>query len=225
MTGGGPRIPGLAEEEWSDDIGRLLRATLSRVARLEGGHGGGGAAGPGPAPAPAPALAPAAAAAAVAARRKPLPILPVIARQERLLEPFLAWASALALDGVLPRRDSELLALRAAHNCSSPFEWEHHCVYARAAGITDDELARIAEGPGAGWVPHEAALLQAADELDRRANVSDATWAELADHYEPAALVELVIIVGHYTMLSMLANTAEVPTDAELDASDPARPG
>ena len=38
----------------------------------------------------------------------------VLARQPDLLSPFLGWAAALALNGVLSHRDHELLALRVA---------------------------------------------------------------------------------------------------------------
>ena len=53
-----------------------------------------------------------------------------------ILIPF----SALAQEGALSRRESELLALRSSWNGQSDFEWGHHVVYARAAS-----------GPCAGW--------------------------------------------------------------------------
>jgi 4-carboxymuconolactone decarboxylase len=143
--------------------------------------------------------------------RRPLPILPVIAHQDRLLGPFLAWASAIALEGVLSRRDSELLALRVAVLCDSDFEWDHHRVYARAAGLSEDEIARVAVGPSAdGWSLSSVALLRAADELHATTTISASTWAELVSFYDPAALVEIIFVVGQYTMLSMLANAAGV---------------
>jgi 4-carboxymuconolactone decarboxylase len=182
------RLPELAEDEWSEEVSGLLQSTLGPVGEMEGG-----------------ASAPA---------RRPLPILGVIAHQDRLLAPFLAWASAIALEGVLSRRDSELLALRVAHNCVSDFEWRHHAVFARAAAMTDDEIANIAVGPSAvGWAAHEVALLRAADELHSTTNIGAETWAELAAYYQPAALVEIIFVVGQYTMLSMLANAAGVVDD------------
>jgi 4-carboxymuconolactone decarboxylase len=145
---------------------------------------------------------------------RPLNILAVLAHQPRLLAPFLGWASALALDGVLSRRDHELLALRTAWRCGSDFEWGHHVVYARAAGLEEEEIARVAAGPGApGWSEDDATLLRAADELHDRASVSDATWSALAARYAPPELVEIPLVVGQYTMLSMVANTADVPLE------------
>ena len=39
----------------------------------------------------------------------------------------------------------------------------------------------------------------------------DATWAELGAHYDAPALVEILFVVGQYTMLSMVANAAGIP--------------
>jgi alkylhydroperoxidase family enzyme len=179
------RLPGLVPSDWTPEVASLLASTLGPTGDLEG--------------------------APAATARRPLPILPVIAHQDRLLGPFLAWASAIALEGVLSRRDSELLALRTAHNCASDFEWDHHSIYARAAGITDDEIAQVASS-GA-WAGHEAALMQAADELHATTTIGASTWAALAEHYDAAALVEIIFVVGQYTMLSMLANAAGVVDD------------
>src|SRR5437667_4833654 len=70
-------------------------------------------------------------------------LLRAIAHHPQLLESFLGFAAALATRGELPRRVSELLALRAAWNCRSEFEWGHHALYARAAGLSDAEIAAI----------------------------------------------------------------------------------
>ena len=59
--------------------------------------------------------------------------------------------------------------------------------------------------------PSERALLRAADELHNGCDVSDPTWAVLAEHYDAPALVEILFVVGQYTMLSMVANAAGIP--------------
>ena len=141
--------------------------------------------------------------------REPAKTMAVLARQPDLLAPFLGWAAALALNGVLPKRDHELLALRVASNCKSEFEWVEHVEYARGAGLTDAEIESV-PGPISAqrWTDAERALLQAADDLHASDDVADATWAVLQQHYEPPALVEMLFVVGQYTMLSMVANAA-----------------
>jgi len=182
------RVEPLPSEEWSPDTRERLESTVRRVADLEG-----------------------------RAASRPLPILTVIARHPTLLGPFLEFTGTLATRGVLSRRDSELLALRTAWNCRSAFEWGHHVHYARAAGIRDEEIARVADPEiSPEWSEREHALLAAADELHARQRLSDATWAALARDYDEAQRVEIPFIVGQYTMLSMVAESLGVPVEAEL---------
>jgi alkylhydroperoxidase family enzyme len=142
---------------------------------------------------------------------EPAATMVVLARSPDLLAPFLGWAAALALNGVLSNRDHELLALRAARNCGSRFEWDEHAEFARGTGLTDEEIAAVAGAVTDGdWSPSEAALLQAADDLHTTHNVADETWAVLASYYDLPALTEILFVVGQYTMLSMVANAAGI---------------
>jgi 4-carboxymuconolactone decarboxylase len=141
--------------------------------------------------------------------RAPARTMAILARQPELLSPFLGLAAALALQGVLSHRDHELLALRVASKCGSEFEWIEHVEYARAASLTEDEIARVANPVDDGtWTEAERALLCAADELATDYDVNDATWAILSRHYDQPELVEILFVVGQYTMLSMVANAA-----------------
>jgi 4-carboxymuconolactone decarboxylase len=184
------RVAPLPPEEWSPETRATLEGTVRRVAGLVERE-----------------QAPA----------KPLPILTVIARHPTLLGPFIEFTGTLATRGVLSRRDSELLALRTAWSCGSEFEWGHHVLYARAAGIGDAEIARTASREiGPEWSPRERALLAAADELHARQHLSDATWAALARDFDEPQRIEIPFIVGQYTMLSMVAESLGVPVEAEL---------
>jgi alkylhydroperoxidase family enzyme len=145
--------------------------------------------------------------------RGPIPTVAVLAHTPRLFGPFLGWASAVALEGALSKRDHELVALRAIHHCKSEFERVEHAEFAREAGITDVELALLERDDAADaaeWAEHEAALLHATDELATTCSISDATWAALARHYSPAQLVEIPFVAGQYTMLCMVANALAI---------------
>ncbi len=141
-------------------------------------------------------------------------ILFTIAEHPSLLEPFLGFAAALATQGALERRDSEILALRAAWNCNSDFEWGHHVAYGLAHGLSESEIESLAR-------PFEQVdlderdrwLVKAADELHRDQTIGDDTWSALADEFDPAQLVEIPFVVGNYTMLSMVANATDVPLE------------
>jgi alkylhydroperoxidase family enzyme len=145
--------------------------------------------------------------------RGPIPTVAVLAHTPKLFGPFLGWASAIALEGALSKRDHELVALRAIHHCQSEFERVEHTEFARDGGITEQELARLGRDDGANapeWAEHEAALLRATDELATGCSISDTTWAALARHYTAGQLVEIPFVAGQYTMLSMVANALEI---------------
>ena len=190
---GSGRLPPMPASEWSPEVREMLAGTQGRVASLEGG-----------------------------ARRDPaqvLNILRTLAYHPKLMKPFLGFATAIAQQGVLSRRESELLALRASWNAQSDFEWGHHVKYAQAAGLSDPEIARIAVGPGApDWSESDRDLLLAADQLHARQQIDDALWARLAGRYDPAQLVELPFVVGQYAMLSMVANMTGVALEAGHDS-------
>lgn len=194
------RLPPLAPDQWSPEVRRLLGDTHERVATLEGA---GAAAEPG---------------TQTGSEPKTLNILQTIAHHPKLLGPFLGFATALAQQGELSRRDSELLALRTSWNCQSEFEWGHHVEYARVAGLTQVEIDRIVIGPDApGWSAEDRALLRAADQLHERQQVEDAVWEVLAGRHSAAQLVEIPFVVGQYTMLSMVANATGVTLEEGYD--------
>ena len=83
------------------------------------------------------------------------------------------WSMVTAVDQVL-------LALRAAWLCGAATIWAERAAEARALGLTDADLRRVAEGPEAGWGTWDATVLRAADELYRDSFLSDETWGLLA---------------------------------------------
>lgn len=136
---------------------------------------------------------------------EPPATMALLAHTDGLLKPFLRWAGTLALSGALSRRDQELLALRAAYRMGSTYEWDEHSDMAAEAGLTASEIAAVGTPENTEpWTEVEQALLGAADELIATGEVSDATYATLAAQYPPSALVEVPMVVGQYTMLSML---------------------
>jgi alkylhydroperoxidase family enzyme len=154
---------------------------------------------------------------------RPIHLPSVIAHHPTYLAPYLGWAKAIALHGVLSPRHNEILALRTAYLCQSDFEWGAHTRYALGRGcLTDDEIGAVALGPRATlWDPIERTMLHAADELHENASIGEATWIQLAAEFDHDAILEVVFIVGHYTMLSMVANTAGV----QPESGWPAVPG
>jgi 4-carboxymuconolactone decarboxylase len=118
----------------------------------------------------------------------------------------------------LSDRIREMVTVRIAWLRRGEYEWAQHVRMARAAGLSDDEIAAISEGPDATvWEPFDATLLRAVDELCAQRNVSDETWGELARHLDRKQLMDLVFTVGAYDLLAMAFNTFGLELDPDLE--------
>ena len=154
---------------------------------------------------------------------RPPHLFTTLARHRGLFRRWLRFAGALMPGGVLPRRDSELVILRVAHNCGCEYEWGHHERLGALAGLTAAEIERVRSGPGAeGWSARQVLLLRAADELHADRTLSDSLWAQLRPLMTDADLIELCLLVGHYEMLAMTLNALAVQPDP-LPAGPPPR--
>ncbi len=145
-------------------------------------------------------------------------IFPTLARHPQLFRAWLPFGGFLLSRGVLSARERELLILRTGHNCGSDYEWGQHARIAGELGIPREEILRVAEGPQAdGWSEREATLLRAADELHQDARISDATWQQLSQIHDEAALIEIAMLVGHYHMVAFALNSLGVELDEGLE--------
>lgn len=142
-------------------------------------------------------------------------IFTTLGRHRALFRRWLRFAGGLMPGGRLPRRDSELLILRTAHNCECAYEWHHHERIGQLAGLSAADVDRVRRGPEAdGWTPRQALLLRAADELHAHRTISDQVWDGLQTTLAEVELIELCLLVGHYEMLSMTLNALQVQPDA-----------
>lgn len=120
--------------------------------------------------------------------------------------------------GRLPRKDTELLILRVAHNAGCDYEWDHHERLAQDVGLTAQEIARVRGGASApGWSERSAVLLSAADELHADRRIGEELWGRLRGMLDEPELIELCMLVGHYEMLAMTLNSLAVDLDLNAD--------
>jgi 4-carboxymuconolactone decarboxylase len=145
-----------------------------------------------------------------------LNIFATLARHPRLLKRWSAFGGTLLGRGELPARERELLILRTAFNCRADYEWGQHVEIGRAAGLSDDEIARVADGPeAAGWSAEDTELLRAADELHADSCIGDDTWAGLAARWDEQQLIEVCMVVGQYHLVAFTLRSLGVEPESD----------
>ncbi|KUI17638.1 carboxymuconolactone decarboxylase [Mycobacterium sp. GA-1285] len=133
-------------------------------------------------------------------------IIGVLARHPKMAQKFLGYNAFLLQRGELPLRLRELAVLRLAHARRSSFFWGEHVRIAKAGGLSDDEIARIARG-NAEFDGVDRLVLETTDELLARNRATPDAWRRLVDELGTHQAMELIFVVGTYAMLAMACDT------------------
>ncbi len=123
---------------------------------------------------------------------------PELAQRAQLLGEFCRFGTSL------PPRLSELAILVVGAHWRAGFEWHAHAPIAIKAGLSPDIVAAIKERRVPSFAkPDEAAVHRFARELLDSHAISDAAYAGVAAHLGETGAVELVGILGYYTLIAM----------------------
>ncbi|HVA78020.1 MAG TPA: carboxymuconolactone decarboxylase family protein [Candidatus Binataceae bacterium] len=140
-------------------------------------------------------------------------IFRVMMNHPNLARRWSVFGAHVLAKSTLPARDRELAILRIGWLNQSPYEWEQHVIIGKRSGISEAEIEQIQKGPKAGWNKHEAALIQAADDLFENSVVSDETWKTLYEKYNIEQMMDVVFTIGQYNLVSWALNSFGVPLD------------
>ena len=149
-----------------------------------------------------------------------LNIYGTVARNPKAARAFLGWGGYVRREAKMSEREREIVILRIGWLCRAGYEWAQHSRLGRAAGLTDEDFARLKQPAGApGWSEREALLVRAADELHDDYFITDGTWAGLSGFLDENERMDLVYLVGHYTQVCMILNTfgIQLESGATLD--------
>ncbi|MQY18986.1 carboxymuconolactone decarboxylase family protein [Nocardia macrotermitis] len=143
--------------------------------------------------------------------------LGTFAHHPALARAFFAFNGHVVRATTLSERQRELLIMRVALLRKSGYEWAQHVFLSRDAGLSDEEISRIAYGPDAPfWDPLDAALLRSTDELIEDGTITDSTWAVLASALDAKQLLDVVFTVSAYDAIARMFNAVELEMDDDL---------
>jgi 4-carboxymuconolactone decarboxylase len=126
-------------------------------------------------------------------------------------------------DTLLPPRLSELAIITTARIWGSAYEWFAHSGIALEAGIDEEFVEALRQGK----IPkfddsQQKAVFEFAVTLHVKRRVLDDQFNHVVDQIGKDAVVDLVGILGYYTLISMTLNVFEVQK-TDTDGADPIR--
>jgi len=115
----------------------------------------------------------------------------------------------------LPDKLKELAILVVARHWTAQYEWYAHQRLAIAAGLNPLIAADIAVGKRpSGLQADEAAIYAFASELLETKEVGDATFKAVAERFGEKGVVDLISLMGYYSLVSMILNVNRFPLPA-----------
>ncbi len=139
--------------------------------------------------------------------------------------PFNAWLQSpeladraqklgafLRFDTSLPKRLSELAILVVARIWTAQFEWYAHKKFALEAGLAPGVIDSIEARRRPDLTnADEEAVYDFVIELHNTHTVTDGRYQAVLGHLGAAGTIELVGLLGYYTLVSMTLNVTQVP--------------
>ncbi len=112
-------------------------------------------------------------------------------------------------------RETAIIAV--ARELGSKYEWAHHEPIARRAGVRDEVIESIKNGRAPMGIPaKEGVFVQAAKEL-ARGGMSERTFQAILHLLGPRQTVDLVVLIGYYSMLAGALGAFDVDLEPGLE--------
>jgi alkylhydroperoxidase family enzyme len=151
-----------------------------------------------------------------------LSIFRVLLRRPRVARALADSLLALLFGGDLDARLRELVIMRIGWATGSAYEWTQHWRIALDIGCTEDDLLAVRD-----WQAHgafgevERAVLAATDTCLAGGTPGEREVAALRTHLGDDAVVELVAVIGLWSMVSTFLRSLDVPLEAGVEPWPP----
>ena len=146
------------------------------------------------------------------------PFIPLL-RSPEVMTRARAMGDYLRFRSSLPPRLSEFVILITARRWTQQYEWNAHQPLALQGGVKAEVVNAIAEGRRPEQMAaDEEAVYTLVDEVERNHSVSDATYARAVGAVGEQGVIDTLGLVGYYTTLALVMNTARTPLPAGASA-------
>lgn len=129
----------------------------------------------------------------------------------RLGQPAQRLGEAIRYESRLPPTLRELAILTVAARWRSEYEWWAHSRIARSEGLGEETIRALKDGVLPNTAnPDELAVHRLTVQLMDTHRVDDRVYREAVAQLGEPGVVELVTLLGYYTLVSMVLNTFQV---------------
>jgi AhpD family alkylhydroperoxidase len=123
----------------------------------------------------------------------------VLSRAPASFESYIGLAISILARSEFDPRKREIAVLRVAHVTRARYEWVQHVSVARGAGVTPEEIDRIAvDGPVTDLDEEGNLLCRVADEISRDVRLSDDALAAILERYGERQAMELILCCAYF---------------------------
>lgn len=130
----------------------------------------------------------------------------------RTMQAYMRFGTALWNTGDLSTRERELAILAVARSCRSRYEWHQHVGIGRKAGISLEELRRIAHDDYTPFPEREQAIMRYAEAV-AAGTVTGPLFEAAAAVTDTETVVGLTLLAGHYLLTARFLDALSVPIE------------
>lgn len=139
------------------------------------------------------------------------PFIPAL-RSPEFMRRLQHLGEYLRYDNALGAKLTELAIVLTARAWTQQFEWSLHSKLAAERGVPRSVIDAIATGRRPSSLGAEEAIVyDVFTELERTQGVSDDTYARAVNAFGEAGVIDLIGIIGYYSLLAMIMNVARTP--------------
>lgn len=151
------------------------------------------------------------------------PFIPLL-RSPDLMARLQKVGEYLRFESALPPRISEFATLIISRQWTQQFEWATHVPLALKSGTQQLTIDELADGSRPSNMSAEEALVyDFACELTYNRGVCDETYRKTVTAFGERGVIDLIGIIGYFTLISMVLNVAHTPPESssEIPALNP----
>jgi alkylhydroperoxidase family enzyme len=103
----------------------------------------------------------------------------------------------------------EVMIDRTCALTGAEYEWGvHAAAFGRTLGLDDEQLRSTVHGSWRDhcWDERQACVFRLADELHSTSSISDELWRTLAEQFDEAQIIELIVTAGWYHVIAYICN-------------------